>query len=227
MKVVILTAGMGKRLGGKIPKPLTALVGDKTILDYQIENLQKFVSLEDILLVVGYKKEIILEKYPSITHVCNDNYAETNTSKSLLLALEEIDNDDVLWLNGDIYFDGSLLTKIIGAKDSSVLVDNKKCGEEEVKYCVDSDGNIEEISKTIKNAQGEALGINLMKKKDLSLFKKHLRLVDDNDYFEKALENMIKQDKVEIQPINIEKYFCQEIDFPEDLQMVKQYLNGE
>lgn len=227
MKVVILAAGMGKRLGSKIPKPLTILANNKTILDFQLERLEKVASLSDITLVVGYKKDHILEKHPNLTYVYNDKYNKTNTSKSLLLALQTIKADDILWLNGDIYFDEDVLAKIVTANVSSILVDNKKCGEEEVKYRVDAEGNVAEISKTIKKAQGEALGINLIKKKDLSLFKEHLGSVADNDYFEKAIENMIKKDQAKIKPVNVGELFCQEIDFAEDLERVQYYLRSQ
>lgn len=227
MKVVILAAGMGTRLGTLIPKPLTSLKNEKTILDFQIENLLKYVSIHDILIVVGYKKELIMEKYPELTFIYNDAYTKTNTSKSLLRALNKVDDSDVLWLNGDVYFDNKIIDKLIKAKNSCVLVDNKKCGDEEVKYKVDSQGNINELSKCVKEAAGEALGINLIKKDDLPLFIKHLEKVDDQDYFEKGLENMIIKDKSIIKPVNIDNLFCQEVDFPEDLNETKNHLHQE
>jgi L-glutamine-phosphate cytidylyltransferase len=225
MKAVILAAGMGTRLGTLIPKPLTSIKNEKTILDFQIENLTKFVSIHDILIVVGYKKEIIMEKYPDLTFIYNDAYTKTNTSKSLLRALNKIDNSDVLWLNGDVYFDKSVIEKLKNEKSSSVLVDNKKCGDEEVKYLINSNGDIKKISKTVKNGVGEALGINYIISNDLNTFKKHLENVDDQDYFEKGIENMIIKDKTKIRPVNIDNLFCQEVDFPEDLESVKKYIS--
>ncbi|MBC7318867.1 NTP transferase domain-containing protein, partial [Candidatus Bipolaricaulota bacterium] len=54
MKVVILAAGVGSRLGHGLPKALVKLCDNKTILDHQLENL-KSVGLENIRVVVGYK----------------------------------------------------------------------------------------------------------------------------------------------------------------------------
>jgi choline kinase len=227
MKIVILAAGMGTRLGTLIPKPLTSLKNEETILDFQIKNLLNYVSINDILIVVGYKKEIIMEKYPELTFIYNEAYTKTNTSKSLLRALKKVDNCDVLWLNGDVYFNQKLISKLIQTKHSCILVDNKKCGDEEVKYKINSKGNISELSKCVKDADGEALGINLIKSNDLPLFIKHLEKVNDDDYFEKGLENMIIKDKALIKPVSVENLFCQEVDFPEDLEETKKYINKQ
>jgi hypothetical protein len=52
-----------------------------------------------------------------------------------------------------------------------------------------------------------------------------LNRVSDNAYFEKALENLTLDKKLRLLPVNKERYFCQEIDFQEDLQEVLEYLS--
>ena len=225
MKAVILAAGVGYRLKMALPKALAMVTNGKTILDYQVEKLAKYVSASNICVVVGYKKETIMETHPEVTYIVNEEYAECNTGKSLLKALNRIESDDVLWLNGDVIFDERLIPRLITAKSSCVLVDNKKCGAEEVKYNSDSNGFIMGISKEVVSAEGEALGINVVRRRELEIFKKHLTLVDRQDYFEKAIENMIRQDGVKILPVNTDGLFCHEIDFLEDLENVRQYLS--
>ena len=44
MKVIILAAGIGSRLGGYQPKTLTPLKDGKTILTHQIEGLIHYVK---------------------------------------------------------------------------------------------------------------------------------------------------------------------------------------
>jgi len=108
-----------------------------------------------------------------------------------------------------------------------MVVDNKKCGEEEVKYACSRDGFIKKVSKKIKEKDcGEALGINLVKKRDLNVFMKHLERISEVDYYEKAIEDMIEADNVKIAPVSIGKLFCEEIDFLRDLEDVKSHLNG-
>jgi choline kinase len=225
MKAVILAAGMGTRLGTLIPKPLTNIVNEKTIMDFQIEHLEPIVGVNNIIAVVGYKKELIMEKFPDITFVYNPAYAHTNTSKSLLTALEKID-DDVLWMNGDVYFQPSALRQIATAETSGMLVDTKKCGDEEIKYTTDKTGNILELSKQVKGGVGEAVGINIVKRDDLARFREELSKVENQDYFEKALENLTRAGRLVLKPIYIDDAFCQEIDFAEDLQQVRTQAYG-
>lgn len=226
MKAVILAAGMGTRLGSSVPKPLTILKDGKNILDYQVEKISNFIPIDDIFIVTGYKKEMIMEKHPELLYIYNNEYDRTNTGKSLLRALDKI-NDDVLWLNGDVFFDKELISMLIKERKSCILVDNKKCGEEEVRYSINSDGYVSKISKEIESPEGEALGINLIRKTDLSVFKKHLNLIGNHDYFEKAVENMIIQNSINILPVNTNGLFCHEIDFMEDLEFVRNYLSKQ
>jgi len=101
VKVVILAAGMSSRLKSSVPKPLISLKDEKSILDFQLENISKYIPIDNIFLVVGFKKELIMEKYPDLIYVYNNSYAFTNTGKSLLRALKKT-NSDTIWLNGDI-----------------------------------------------------------------------------------------------------------------------------
>lgn len=222
MKAVILAAGMGTRLGSLIPKPLTSIKNEKTIMDLQIEKLLMKNEIHNIYLVVGYKKEIIMEKFPDLLFVYNNAYARTNTAKSLLKALTKI-NDDVLWMNGDVYFDEEILDLILESTDSACLVNKSECNTEEIKYNLSPEGYIKNISKTVESFQGEALGINLIRKKNLKLFRSELKKVADTDYFEKALENLTVEGKIKLKPIDVGSLFCREIDFEQDLLAVQKY----
>lgn len=224
MKAVILAAGMGTRLGTLIPKPLTSIKDEKTIFDFQLEKLEPRIGKHNIFVAVGYKKEILMEKHPEYIYIYISDYIKTNTGKGLLRVLEKIE-DDVLWFNGDVFFDKHILDLIIPSPDSACLVDTKKCGEEEIKYTVNKYGYIYELSKQVKNGLGEAVGINLIKKKDLENFREALRKIDDKDYFEKALENLTLSEKLKLQPIKIGDLYCREIDFEEDLLDVQNHLN--
>ena len=165
--MVILAAGIGSRLKENLPKAMVHIDEDRTILDQQLENLENLVELEDIVIVVGFKKELIMEKHPDLSYIYNREYRETNTSKSLLLALKKIKNDDILWLNGDIVFEGEILCSIQEkTRENLVFVNNSRVSDEEVKYTLDKEGYIREISKSVENPLGEAVGINFIKKEN-------------------------------------------------------------
>lgn len=220
MKIVILAAGIGSRLGNPFPKPLTALKNGKSIMGIQVENLSNTFHQEDINVVVGFKKELIMEKFPELTYIYNPFFDQTNTSKSLLRALKKNRDSSVLWLNGDVVFDKILLSTLrpyIDNDQSFVAVNTCKVGDEEVKYTL-KDNHIHQLSKTVTNGLGEAVGINFISCKDMNRFILRLEECNDNDYFERGLEMAIEKDGLKISVVDISSFACMEVDFREDLE---------
>lgn len=216
MKAIILAAGQGIRLGGKeLPKPLTVLADGQSILTHQIEALTRHIPKQDIMMVVGYHKELIMEAFSDLLFVYNPRFAVENTSKSLLRAIEKV-QDDLLWINGDVLFHPTVLEKLLASRRSCMAVTVSPVGEEEVKYKTDSQGRIIKVSKTVQEAQGEAVGINLFKACHLPLLKTHLESCADNDYYEKGIEKCIAEG-IEVWSCPIDSSLCCEIDFPSDL----------
>ena len=66
MKAVILAAGIGSRLKSDLPKSLTELPDGKTILARQVDILKE-IKAEEIIIVVGYRKEEIINRFPELT----------------------------------------------------------------------------------------------------------------------------------------------------------------
>ena len=223
MKAIILAAGIGSRLGNSNPKPLTKLKNGESILGRQVAYLSEYLGMNNIIAIVGYKKDLIMESFPNLLYVYNNFYDTTNTSKSLLAGLHKIENEDVLWLNGDVVFEKELLPKIIQCSQSCMAVNTNSVGQEEIKYNVFDDGNIKDVSKTASPALGEAVGINKIMAVDFRLFKSNLEKCNNQDYFEKALELSI-QDGMKIMPVDINKYLCMEIDFEDDLEQINKQL---
>lgn len=226
MKIVILAAGIGSRLGNPFPKPLTPLKNGKSIMQMQTENIASKFNIDDISVVVGFKKDLIMERFPELTYIYNPIFDRTNTSKSLLQALKKYRNESVLWFNGDVVFDENLLNVLlphIKTNHSFVAVNTSKVGEEEVKYSL-KNGVIHELSKKVKNALGEAVGINFISSNDIKIFIERLEECDDNDYFERGLELAIENDGVQVKAVDISGYNCMEIDFLEDLENANNLL---
>ncbi|HEY3403294.1 MAG TPA: phosphocholine cytidylyltransferase family protein [Ohtaekwangia sp.] len=220
MKIVILAAGIGSRLGNPLPKPLTILKNGQSIMQQQIENLTKHFDIDNINIVVGFKKDLIMESFPDITYIYNQLFDQTNTSKSLLKALKKNHREPVMWLNGDVVFDSDILkelTPIIIANKSFVCVNTQKVGDEEVKYTLDDQGFIKELSKKVQNGIGEAVGINFVSSKDINTLIGRLEECNDNDYFERGIEMSIEKDGMKVSAVDISKFRCMEIDFREDL----------
>jgi choline kinase len=223
MKIIILAAGAGTRLGETRPKPLTPLYDGVSILGHQIEALTKRVDIHDIFVVVGFKKEMVMEAFPDLLYVYNERYHVTNTSKSLLAGLRKVKGSDVIWLNGDVVLDDEALARIEAFPGSCMGVNVAEVDGEAVKYRLRENGALWEVSKEVEAALGEALGINKVSAAHLTAFIDNLEICNDDDYFEKALEMMCK-DGVPILPVDLSNLLCLEVDDVDDLALANLLL---
>ena len=109
MKGVVLAAGKGERL-----RPLTddrpkvmLKVANKAIIDYVFENIYPFV--DEFIVIVRYQKEKLMEHLGDeyggkpITYV--EQIEGEGTAKAIYSAIEYIENEEFLAVNGDIYFE--------------------------------------------------------------------------------------------------------------------------
>jgi len=227
-QIVILAAGMGSRLGRSLPKPLTELGDGRSIMQQQFDNIhQAFGKNADVTIVVGYKLEHIIEAFPSASFVYNEQYDQTNTSKSLMRALRASKDGGVLWMNGDVVFDPEALQRaatMVAAEQSFVSVNTAKVSDEEVKYTVGAEGYINQLSKTVKGGLGEAVGINYVARNDKAALLRQLGRVGDQDYFERGIELAIEQDQLRFEPVDISDLYAVEIDFAEDLERANLFV---
>ena len=227
-QIVILAAGMGSRLGRSLPKPLTELADGRTIMQQQFDNIRyAFGTAAQVTVVVGYKLEHIIDAFPQASFVYNEQYDQTNTSKSLMRALQASAPGGVLWMNGDVVFDPEALDRaaaMIARDQSFVSVNTAQVSDEEVKYTTGDTGFIRELSKTVVGGLGEAVGINYISRDDKATLLKQLKRVDDQDYFERGIELAIQQDNLLVEPVDISDLYAVEIDFAEDLERANLFV---
>jgi choline kinase len=226
--IVILAAGVGSRLGRPDPKPLTRLANGETILARALRQLTARFGRHSVHLVVGFKKEMVMEEVPDVGFIYNQHYGDTNTSKSLLKALTILGPGGVLWLNGDVVFHPGVLDDLlphIAMDRSFVCVNTAAVGDEEVKYTRDGQGHIQQLSKTVMvGALGEAVGINYVSADDRPALTRRLRECDDQDYFERGIELAITKDGIRIEALDISHRPVVEVDFAEDLARANEWL---
>ena len=122
MKVIILAAGRGTRLGHhtkEIPKGLVDVNG-KSIIERQIELFKKN-GIAEIIIVRGYKKEKFC--WDNVTFIDNEDFANNNQLASLVLAQNMVFGS-VLILFGDLIFEQAILDQILASSsDISIAVD--------------------------------------------------------------------------------------------------------
>jgi choline kinase len=217
---------MGTRLGRPFPKPLTPLNDGRTIMQQQLDNISEaFGADTHVQIVVGFKLDLILEAAPEAVFVYNERYDQTNTCKSLMKALRSSAEGPVVWMNGDVVFEPAILERLqlnIDAGQTAIAVNTAAVSDEEVKYTVDANGLVKELSKTVVGGLGESVGINVIAAKDKAALIKRLEECDDQDYFERGIELAIEKDGLKVLPIDISDLFAVEVDFEADLERANQ-----
>ena len=122
MKVIILAAGRGSRLGKRTadkPKCMCMLSG-RTILDRCLESISKAgFKQKDIAIVTGYKKEMFTVK--DVTYFHNSNWENTNMFTSLTMAEEWLKNEKCIVCYSDVVFSSEAL-KLLSECDSELAL---------------------------------------------------------------------------------------------------------
>ena len=229
-QVVILAAGMGTRLGRALPKPLTPLMDGRSIMQQQLDGIRTVYGDDvPVTVVVGYRSKAVMRAQPDLLFAFNPHYERTNTSKSLLRALRTSQPGGVLWLNGDVVFDPAVLDQtmaFVAADQSFVCVDTATVADEEVKYTLDAEGFVQELSKTVVGGLGEAVGINYVSGADKAVLIEHLEACADTDYFERAVETAIHRAGLRFRPLDISRFSAVEVDFDDDLARANTWLGS-
>lgn len=169
MRALILAAGVSRRLYPltyNIPKSMLN-VGDRSIIEYQLESLGEY-KITDITMIVGYYREKLMEwvteKFPQINFdfLINQHFFETNTAYSVYLAREQLRQETHLLMNADVLYPRPLIKRVLDHEsDSTLAVEVKQCGREEVKVVEGATNRIVAIGKELiqENSLGEFIGV--------------------------------------------------------------------
>lgn len=239
MKIIVIAAGSGKRLGEdtkNVPKYLIK-VNEKTIMEHQLDVFKK-IPYEDFIVITGPHKEKFTLN--NITYVEDKNYPQHDILGSLMEARNHI-SGEVLIVYSDIIIDNNILSKIVESKsDIGIAVDMnwEKAYEErtehprsEAENILVNGNDILKIKKNITDEKniGEFLGILKLSAKGSKIFVKkflelegtHVGRFHDAPSLQKAyLTDMIQElidSGIKVNPIMISGKWC-EIDTRQDLE---------
>lgn len=146
--VIILSAGVGNRIKSNEPRSLLK-IGDKALIEHQINTISCCVQNCEIIGVFGYNIEKIIKKISGKLRIVeNQIYETTNNSESLRLAVNNTNKKNVLFIHGDLYFNQPTLKKL-NFKKSFLLIDSKEMMKQK------------EIGVTIQNGKATILSYSL------------------------------------------------------------------
>lgn len=126
-QAVILVGGLGTRLGEMtrlVPKPLLEVAG-RPFLDYILDDLSRYPTIQDILLLAGYQAGQVVDRYDGKrwrgAHVSViSEPAQLGTGGALKHAADRLDAKFLL-LNGDSFFDVNMLDVAAPAHSPAIV----------------------------------------------------------------------------------------------------------
>jgi len=130
MKAIILAAGEGIRIKGITDKPKCLIeVAGTSLLENTLTALNR-EGFSEVVLVVGYKAELIKEfgnsfKGMKLIYVDSPLYKTTNNMFSLYLARGHLYEGAVIF-EGDIFFEPPVLKYVLEGEEDCWAVDNFK-----------------------------------------------------------------------------------------------------
>ncbi|WP_455638538.1 aminotransferase class I/II-fold pyridoxal phosphate-dependent enzyme [Parabacteroides sp.] len=236
MQVIILAAGMGKRLGELTKNNTKCMirVNGVTLIERVLTQFS-VLNLNRIIIVIGYKGEelrnFIGDSYKGlpIEYVVNPIYDVTNNIYSLSLAKEQLQEDDTLLIESDLIFEDKVLEKILSDPYPNIaLVAKYESWMDGTVVTLDHDNNI--LNFVTKKAfdfdykESYYKTVNIYKfSKEFSIthyvpfLNAYINALGNNEYYEQVLRVIALLDKPDLKalPLSGEKWY--EIDDIQDL----------
>lgn len=232
MKAIILNSGMGSRLGKlteHIPKSMIEIGKNETIFSKAINILLTY-NIDEFIITTGYLSDVLEDyvknTFPEVnfTFVHNPVYDSTNYIKSLDFVEDNI-LDDLFLLHGDLIFDKEVVDMLSSCDESCMVVDSSiEIPEKDFKAKIDNNLVRKVSVKYFGNDAVACQPLYKLKNEDWALWKKNIRNYCDNDntnvYAEEALNELLNE-QIKLKAIDINGYYCSEIDNEEDLNNYK------
>ncbi|HIH70073.1 NTP transferase domain-containing protein [Methermicoccus shengliensis] len=237
MKVLILAAGIGKRMSGRgihTPKPLLKLFGIP-LIEHTLRKLLAYGFSSSDIVVVYHSDEVgefLRSKFPSIGLIHN-SLPKKGNGYSLFLARERIDEDFVLLMSDHYYADGffEILTEAISGSCSedessetysTIVFVSRECTspEEATKVRVDDD-RVVEIGKELKRYDYYDTGFFICKK---GIFDYIVNLINNDEIQLYSVMNEVAKDG-KLSYVCVDDFWI-DIDTPEDAAQAKRLLKS-
>lgn len=245
MKYFILAAGRGTRLESlteDTPKALLDLGNGTTILERQITAVVQSNRFNEIVIVTGFqadKIEAAIAGYKQqipITTIYNPFYHISNNLISLWMANYKMPEDDFVVSNGDNIYKNTVFDKIVPGINSGIqlTVDYKDSyDDDDMKVQLNEKGQVKRVHKKIdlKDTQAESVGLVMVKGEEYrKLFhRKICQLVRNEEYMNKfwlEIFNSLSEDGVGIITREISNADWQEVDFRQDIEIVRKLISS-
>ena len=230
MKAIILAAGIGKRIRSYTDKPKCLIeIEGKALIERYLECFEEF-GIKDVVIVAGYKKDLIEQKIKAISFngdikiIENPDYSK-GSIVSLWTARQELDAD-ILLMDSDVFFEKNVLKRLMESKHSNLLIidtTSRNTGEEYMaairneKICAMErglDGDFDMLGEWIGFLKMNKIAANILRK----ITEINVQKANVNIGYEDTLRDLFNKVDFGFELVDGLKWV--EIDFLEDIKKV-------
>ena len=209
MRVIILAAGQGYQLDGFNKLLIRHPVDGRRIIDHYKDAFNG----KDITIVLGYRAINVMHNYPELKYVFNDDWAVTNNSYSLSMAISD---QPSYIISGDLFFNPKLIANLDNAGPNIVATQMRQNRTlSALNVAATEKGNITEVyqGKVRSIQHSEAIGI--FKISDATLLAAWRRnCIEHSNLF--AGQNIPFDTGIDVLAHDISEFKIHEINAPQD-----------
>lgn len=242
MQVIILAAGMGRRLGELTQDNTKCMVtvNGVRLIDRLLRQLVSVSNpLHRIVIVIGYEgkklKEYLGNSYQHIPleYVENPIYNKTNNIYSLFLAKEELAYDDTLLVESDLIFEDGVFEKVLSNPFPNLAVVAKyESWMDGTMVVLDGENNIvtfvpksafsyNDVERYYKTVNIYKFSRDFSVTKYIPFLEAYSKAMGTNEYYESVLRVLSMLDKTGLKGLPIDNMKWYEIDDVQDLDIAE------
>ncbi len=217
MKAVVLAAGLGTRMGAKIPKPLLKVAGREIL--YRNLKILSELGVDEFIVVVSKKGELIeefLKRHGFKYKIVKNNHPERGNGYSFYLAKDYVDDKFVL-IMGDHVYEREFIERAI--KGMGLIGDRiaRFVDIDEATKVICRDGRVDRIGKNLNRFDYIDTGFFVLTP---DIFKYAEELVESKH--EVSLSEIMEKAKVPVTEVS--GYFWMDVDTPEELKKANRLI---
>ncbi len=234
--VIILAAGVGRRLGSAGPKVLLEF-GGKTLLERHVRALLAH-GLTDISLTVGYQSEAIRREAARLGLPVQLSFVENPDFRAGSMISLQVQGErlrrgtPVILMDGDVLYDPELIGRLLGGAGENLLLLDRDIepGDEPVKICLRGE-TIVDFRKQPEHAHdrhGESVGFFRFSAATASTLAERCDWYAARGQtgleYEEAIRDLILAEPARFTAADITDFPWTEIDFEEDLIRAREII---
>ena len=231
MKAILMAAGVGSRLSREVSKPKSVLDVDGIPLIRHTVSMLKRNNI-DVAIVVGYKKELVMEALEGmdVQFYYNPFYKVTNSMGSLWFAQNFINlNEDLILGNADVFWGQDILDMLLeDHRDAVMLSDASRVDVGDYFFKTENE-RIVLYGKDLAREQRdcEYVGLAKLKAHFIGGFKKRVEQCIEDELYNLWWENVLYHYSMDypVYALDVGNRFWGEIDYIEDYERILKHIN--